>query len=328
MSNFSKPRKAASAGRGWRVGLAKHVAGLCLIAAAAAAAAQTAAFTVCMADDNAPLSYQTKGQPHGLDLRIAQATAAELGRPLKVMIFESDFEFDSRLTHEVNAMLTLGVCDAASGFPLISEDLGPPSRVNAQPPEYPGSAKRKRERPFVKLGTLTASRAYSAVALGVALRDPGQPFNSLADLGERKLAVVSGTLAGSVAQMWRSGSLRSRIVSLNQKEDYLEELGGAAPRFEAAILPLALFDGWKLRHPDSKVAAAQWRRPIGVNMGFATLAAATESRNALNTVIARALADGQMARWAAEEGMSWLPPIAPDVGPGPGIGDLGRLAGD
>ena len=312
-----------------RPGLAPWLTGLWLVCAGSAAMAQAgAAFTVCMADDNAPLSYQVKGQPRGLDLRIAQAAAAELGRPLKVMVFESDYEYESRLTHEVNAMLSLGVCDAASGFPLITDDLGPPGRPNARPPEYPGGAKRKRERPFVPLGTLTGSRAYSAVALGVALRDPANPMASLAELGERKLGVVSGTLAGSVAQMWRSGTLRSRLVSLTQKEEPLDELAGPAPRFDAIIMPLALFDGWKMRHPDTKVAAAQWRRPIGVNLGFVTLAGATDARNALNTVIGRALADGQMARWAAEEGMSWLPPIAPDVGPGPGIGDLGRLAGD
>ena len=285
------------------------------------------ALVVCVAADNPPLSYLVKGQPQGLDLRIAQAAAARLGRTLRVVAFESEFEQDSSLTHEVNALLSSGVCDAASGFPLLTADLGPPSRVAARTPDYPG-AKRKRERPFVPLGTLAASRAYLAAALGIALREPGAGVTLLADLGERRLGVVSGTLAGAVAMTWHSGALRPRVVSLSQHDDVLSLLAGPAPPFDAAMMPLALFDGWKLSHPEAQLVAAQWRRPIGINLGFVTLAGSTQVRAALDQVIAAALAEGQMARWAADAGVSWVAPLAPDVGPGPGIGDLGRLAGD
>ena len=308
--------------------------GLALFSAAVFAQAP-APLVVCMADDNLPLSRVEKGEAQGLDLRIAQAVATQLGRPLKVQAFESEYEGDSQLTHEVNAMLSLGLCDAASGFPLLSADLGAPSRPTARLPGYPGGKRSKRERLFVPLGSLVASRAYSAAALGVVLRDPGQPLASLTELGERRLGVLSGTLAGSVAQMWHNGALRARLVSLSQNEDMLglmskepKDAADSAPKFDAAMMPLALFDGWKLRHPGSSLTAAQWRRPIGVNFGFVTLSGATEVRAAIDAVVGRSLADGQMARWAAEEGMSWLPPIAPDVGPGPTIGDLGRLAGD
>ena len=313
---------------------------LALSALALSAHAQSAPpLVVCMAEDNPPLSRVEKGEARGLDLRIAQAVATQLGRPLKVQAFESEYEGDSQLTHEVNAMLSLGLCDAASGFPLLSADLGAPSRPTARPPGYPGGKRSKRDRPFVPLGTLVASRAYSAALLGVVLRDPAQPLAALTELGERRLGVLSGTLAGSVALMWRNGALRSRLVSLSQNEDMLSLMSkdglkdgaGPSPQFDAAMMPLALFDGWKLRHPASSLTAAQWRRPIGVNFGFVTLSGATEVRAAIDAAIVRALdggANSQMARWAAEEGMSWAPPIAPDVGPGPTIGDLGRLAGD
>ena len=292
-----------------------------------AAAQSPAPLVVCMAEDNAPLSRVDKGQARGLDVRIAEAAAAQLGRPLKVLPFESEHEGESLLTHEVNALLSSGVCDAASGFPLLSGDLGAPSRATARTPGYPG-AKRKRERAFVPLGSLAASRAYSAAAIGVVLASPTPGLSALTELGERRMAVIAGTLAGSVAQMWRSGALRSRLVTLSQNDDMLGQLAGPAPKFDAAMMPLALFDGWKLHHPDSQLIAAQWRRTIGVNFGFVTLAAATEVRAAIDTVISRSLADGQMATWAKAEGMSWLPPIAPDIGPGPTMGDLGRLAGD
>ncbi len=43
----------------------------------------------------------------GLDLRVAQAIAAELGRPLKIVPFESKYEGDSSLASEVNALFGL-----------------------------------------------------------------------------------------------------------------------------------------------------------------------------------------------------------------------------
>jgi ABC-type amino acid transport substrate-binding protein len=308
----------------------RAAAAIVLLALAGGCGAQPAAappLVVCVSADNPPLSSLVKGQPRGLDLRIAQAAAAQLSRTLKVVPFETEYEKESSLAHEVNALLSSGVCDAASGFPLLTGDLGPPSRATARTPDYPG-AKRKRERPFVPLGTLVGSRAYYAAALGIVLREPGQGIASLADLGDRRLGAVSGTLASAVAMTWHAGALRPHLVSLGQHEDALSLLAAPAPPFDAAMVPLAMFDGWKLAHPGAPLVAAAWRRPIGVNLGFVTLASASEVRAALDSVIARSLAEGQLARWASEEGVTWVAPIAPEVGPGPGLGDLARLAGD
>lgn len=291
----------------------------------AAASAQAAPLAVCMAADNAPLSYRVAGQPRGLDVRIAQAAAQALGRELVVVFFESEYEKESTLAHEVNALLSAGVCEAVSGFPLLASDLGPPSRASSRTPDYPG-AKRKRERPYIPLGPLAASRAYQAVALGVVLRTGGAPLAGLGDLGERRLGAVSGTLASAVAMGWRQGALRKQVVSLNLREDGLAELAGPSPatgrRFEAAFVPLAMFDGFRLLHPDTPLVAASYRRLIGVNLGFVTLEGATAVRAAFDGVISPALADGQLTRWAAEEGASWAAPTAPDVTRGPTLADL------
>ncbi len=293
-----------------------------LVSLCAAGSAVAAPLTVCMSGDNAPLSYQVKGQPRGLDLRIAQAAAAALGRELVVLPFESDYEKESSLTHEVNALLSAGLCDAASGFPLLASDLGPATRPSSRTPDYPG-AKRKRERPFVALGTLAPSRAYQAVALGVVLRDATQPLNRLDDLGERRLGAVSGTMASAAAMGWHNGELRPRLVSLTQREDALAELAKpSGSRIDAAFVPLAMFDGWKLSHPGTPLAAAAYRRAIGINLGFVTLAPAAEVRAAFDRVIVDALADGRLARWAAEEGVSWSAPVLPEVSRGPTMADL------
>ena len=288
----------------------------------ACTAALPAPLTVCMAADNAPLSHQVSGQPRGLDLRIAQAAASGLGRELAVVLFETEYEKESALVHEVGALLASGVCDAASGFPLLTGDLGPPSRASARTPDYPG-AKRKRERPFITLQPLAASRAYQAVALGVVQRSGAPPLERLTDLGERKLGTVSGTLASAVALTWRNGRLQPNVVSLNQREDALAELARPTDRrFDAVLLPLALFDGWMLTHPGQPLEAAAYRRPIGVNLGFVTLASATEVRAAIDQAIIQARQDGRLAAWAAAEGVSWAAPVAPEISPGPTLADL------
>jgi len=296
-----------------------------LAVAVLAAPLRAAPLTVCVAEDNAPLSYLVRGQARGLDLRIAQAAAAALGRPLAVVPFETAYEKESTLAHEVNALLSSGVCEAVSGFPLLREDLGPPTRPSARTPDYPG-AKRKRERPYVTLGPLAASRAYQGAALGLVVAGPAESVATLADLaalddgGARKLGVTTGTLAGSVAQTWRHGVLRKRLLTVSQREEVLDAV--ADGRAAAALLPLARFDGWKLAHRDSPLRATAWRRPLEINLGFVTLDGATEVRAALDRVIEAARADGSLARWAAEEGVSWTPPTTPEVGNGPSLASL------
>lgn len=284
--------------------------------------AQAGPFTVCMAADNPPLSHLVGDQPRGLDVRIAQAAADVLGRPLRVVPFETTFEKESALVHEVGALLASGVCEAASGFPLLAGDLGPPSRASSRTADYPG-ALRKRERPFVMLQPLAASRAYQAVALGVVQRTGAPPLERLTELGERRLGTVSGTLASAVALTWRSGRLRSNVVSLNQREDALAELARPGERrFDAVLLPLALFDGWMLTHPGQPLVAAALRRLIGVNLGFVTLDSASAVRAALDQAITQARADGMLARWANDEGVSWVEPGQPEVTRGPSLADL------
>lgn len=299
-----------------------------LALAAAGALAQPAPLAVCVAADNAPLSHLVAGQPRGLDVRIAQAAADALGRPLKLVPFETAYEKESTLTHEVAALLAAGVCDAVSGFPLVTGEFGPPTRASARTPDYPG-AKRRRERPYIPLQAMAPSRGYLGTALGVVQPAGAPPLASLNDLGTRRIGVVAGTLGGAVAMGWKFGTLRNRVVTLNQRESPLDELAappaGTSPRFDAVMAPLALFDGWRVQHPGGRLEAAAWRRPLGMNLGFVTLASDATVRPALDAVISRARDDGSLARWAAEEGVTWLPPEQPEVGRGP---SLLQLMGD
>ena len=73
------------------------------------------------------------GQARGLDVRIAQAAADALGRPLKLVPFETTYEKESTLTHEVAALLDVPdenpdpatVAEARSDLEVVKAAMAP-----------------------------------------------------------------------------------------------------------------------------------------------------------------------------------------------------------
>ena len=295
--------------------------GLWLALGAGAASADEATFTVCMAEDNPPLSWRAKGEMRGLDVRIARAIADELHRPLAIVPFESKYEADSTLSQEVNALLSSDVCQMASGFALIASDLGAPARPTARVPDYPG-AKRPPLRPWIKLGSLAPSRAYHAAAMGLVVRDAARASATLAEPGDARIGVVTGTLAGTAASLYRNGKLRAQLVSVAQNEDVLALL--EAGRFDATLVPLDRLDAWRLTHPATLLRRAAYVHPLRINIGFVARAESAELLEAADRVIARALADGDLQRWSADSGASWIEPAEPQVRASFSLPDLMR----
>lgn len=290
-------------------------------AAPATASAQANPLTVCMAEDNPPLSQAVQGQPRGLDVRVAQAVASELQRPLKVVPFESKYEGESTLSQEVNAMLSSGVCELASGFALMAADLGPPARPAARVPDYPG-AKRRPLREWVPLTVLAPSRPYHAMAMGLVVRDAARSSATLASPGDARIGVVPGTLAGTAVSMFRSGALRSQTVSLSRTDDVLALL--EAGRFDAALVPLARLDAWRLAHPSTPLQRTGYVHPLRINIGLVGRADAPAVLAAADRVIDRARASGELERWATETGATWVVPAEPPVALAIGLADLVR----
>lgn len=267
--------------------------------------------TVCMAEDNPPLSYQVKGETRGLDARLAQALAVELKRELRIVPFESKLEGETTLSQEVNALLSSGVCDIASGFSLLAGDLGPAGRPTTRVPDYPG-APRRPLRPWVPLGTLVPSLAYHAMAMGLVVRDAERASATLAEPGDARIGVITGTLSGTAVAMFRNGKLRSQVVSLSRTENVLEQL--EAKRFDATLVALDRLDAWRLAHPGTTLRRTPYLHPLRINIGFVARGDAPEVLAAANRVIERSLANGELQRWAAESGTTWIAPASPQVG--------------
>jgi ABC-type amino acid transport substrate-binding protein len=275
---------------------------------------------VCVSEDNPPQSNVHKGKATGFDIRLAQAVAEASGRELQIVPFETEFEKESTLSQEVNALLSSGQCDLVSGFPLLKSDLGPATRPSARVPDHPG-AKRKRDRPYIPLGELVVSAPYQSNTLGVVQAPQQPPVNTLMDLKDRKPGAVTGTLAGTLISVYRQGVLRKQMVTLSQRENAWTALESG--RIDSLLLPTAAYDAYKLQHADTPLVLTALRRPIGLNLGFVALASAPkELLEVTNQVITQAMADGRMQQWAKQEGLSWSAPALPAISTGPSLQSL------
>ena len=281
------------------------------------------ALTVCMAEDNAPLSYLPKAskQPQGLDVRVVEAIALKLGLPLKIVLFESKFEQESTLSQEANALLSSGVCELVSGFPLIASDLGAPGRATARVPDYPG-APRRPNRAWVPLKEIVGSTAYHASALTVIVRDGSSAVAKLDDLKAMRIGATAGSMSGAVLMMNNNGALRSKVVSFSQQENLFEKL--EAGSVDAILVPSDQFDAWRLTHPATALRRTDYFHPVRINLGFIARADAPALIAAVNAVVSQAKSDGALLRWAQSVGATWVAPSQPNVR---GAISLAELAG-
>ena len=278
------------------------------------------ALRVCMAENNAPLSYQFKRDPmKGLDVALAQAIADHLRRPLRIVPFESELEDESTLSQEVNAMLSSDVCDVASGFPLLHQDLGKPTKEVSRTPEYPG-AKRYRERPWITLGTLINSRPYQASAMTLVVIDPRWAQLSLQDIGDARLGATAGTLSGAATMMFNGGQWRSRVVNLSRDDDPLVAVDSG--QVDAVLVSQSRLDNWRRKHADSQVRSTGYLHPMRLNIGLVALDSQQAIIDAASAVISQAQSSGDLARWAAASGVTYLQPEEPHVSFGPNMASL------
>jgi ABC-type amino acid transport substrate-binding protein len=265
---------------------------------------------VCAAEDNPPLSYKVKREARGLDILLAEAIAKAAQRPLKIVFFEAEHDRDRNLSHEVNAMLSADVCALASGYALIASDLGPPSRPTARVADHDGAPPR-RQRPYVTLTPLIASRAYQASALGVIVADPSLQVATLADLQHRKIGVTAGTVAGTAIAMYRNGVLLGGMRSISQRDDVFAALEGGT--VEAVLVPLNRWDAYRLAHPQTKLRASGYVHPFRMHLGFAAVERSKPLVDLANEVIERSIQSGDLQRWAEATGTYWVRPSGEEV---------------
>ena len=171
---------------------------------------------------------------------------------------------------------------------------------------------------------MAASRAYQGMALVVVLRrEAARKVERLSDVKGLRIGNVAGTLSSGLLMMYRNGMLKGDLVSLPQRGESVFELM-QANKLDAGLVAAGLYDAWKIEHPDSSLTLTEYRRPLGINLGFVAVPQGADALRAASRVIERALDKGELAKWAAEEGVSWTKPTAPDVSRAPSLIELAQ----
>jgi ABC-type amino acid transport substrate-binding protein len=295
-------------------------AALILAGTATMAPAQDA-LRVCLDENVPPYSVRHGREGSGFDLAVADALAKRLGRSLAVQWFESKVETDSSSTLAANALLSDGRCQLVAGYPLIKDALGKPAAETARLPDYEGATPADRRRRVV-LGTLVPSRAYHRAPLTVVLApDVAKPITGLADLDGLKLVTEAATLEDAILMSYRDGALVNHITHLVPGRGELLprlEQGG----FDATLLPLHRFDAYRARHPQTALKPSGYYHPIGFNMGFVGLATEAPLIRQVDAAIGDLLASGAFPAFAERSGMTYVPPLPPDVQESPSLSAL------
>ena len=267
---------------------------------------------VCLDADAPPYSMKRGEREEGFDLRVVHALALRLNRQLRTQWFESEFERESSLARDVNALLSADRCDVVAGYPLFAGGIGP-ARVPLAPlPRLSGGGGGKRSPP-VQLGTLIVSRAYHFVPLEVILgpQDAALKITSLADLAGLRLGASAGTLGGAILMAYGNGIYAKDVVSLPVGGNVLAGLEEG--RFDAVLIERHRFDAYRTRRPQTKLVASGYRHPVGFNMGFAALDRDQGLIEEINKIIAAMLEDGTLPALAQKAAMTFVPPRAPNL---------------
>ncbi|WP_162931667.1 transporter substrate-binding domain-containing protein [Mesorhizobium sp. DCY119] len=212
---------------------------------------------------------------------------------------------------DANALLSAEKCHLFAAYPLFSGMLGLPAIENGKLPEHEGGRGGPRGQ-RVRLGVLVATHAYHAAPLEIILGSRiDRQVKSLADLKGLKLGARAATLAGTLLLSYKGGVYMPDIVTLPVREDVLPALEDG--KFDATLVERHHFDAWKKRHPDSKLKTSGYYHPVIVNFGYTALETNAALVSEVNIAIGAMIADGTAARIAAEAGMTFFMPTAPEV---------------
>ncbi|WP_183242354.1 transporter substrate-binding domain-containing protein [Bradyrhizobium sp. cir1] len=285
-----------------------------MLAALAAPACAADPLGICLDENRPPLSVHHKGKPDaGFDVLLAQAIAERMGRPLKVQWFESKLDEDSSPQLEANALLSDGRCSVVGGYALTTDSLVKPGMKTARLPDFAGATREDRRR-RVALGVLAPSQPYVYSPMTVVLgpKAQGRKINDIGDLAGLRLAIESGSLGDAILMTFDKGRLIDNITHLVPGRD---DLLGALNRgdHDATLIDLARFDAYRAAHPDTAITASGYYYPIGANRGYVGLASEPALIEAVNKALAELAAEGKIAEFGKQAGLTYLPPREPAI---------------
>lgn len=273
------------------------------------------ALTACLARNGGAMSSKRSHGGVGLDYELSAALAASFGLDLAVAWFESEPEEESTPAKEIYAMLAHGLCDIAPGFALYAPSLDRYATGRAALPRWDDKPKHIEGPVYVDLAPIAVSAPYARMEIGLVTRagvDPG-PVTGVADLAGQKIGAEQGTLPGIITLRQGGEAMAADVVTLNPGPKFLWEMEQG--RFDVALVTVGAFDFHRRQNPITELVLADYRHPIGFNLGVAMAGDRPDLKAAVDAVVADLLAADAMAEMADKSGVHYAPPRAPDVQP-------------
>jgi len=288
-------------------------AALVLTVTLARPAAAEDTLRVCLNEDIPPYSFHHGAKAGGFDLAVADAIAKRLGRTLSVQWFETGIDIDSSFTIQANALLSDGRCQLIAGYPLYRVSLEKPQIATGRLPGFDGAKPEDRRR-RVALGELVVSKPYFRAPLTVVLSGQvaDKRIASLADLAGLRLGVDQASLPDAILMRYGDGKYVDHVAHfIPGRSELFPQM--EAGEIDATLVELRRFDAWRDSHPQTSLKASGYFHTIGFNMGFAALTAEQPLIEAVNGAIADMKAKGELEAMAKAAGMTYVPPVQPEV---------------
>ena len=278
-------------------------------------------FTVCLPRNAWVIAGRRLTGGSGFDYHISQKLADAMDRPLHVVWYENELEEESDPVKETYAMLAYGLCDAVPGHPRSAPAVGDQDFDRAALPRWLGMTQdidpdtgllKDKLAGYVDVQPIAVTQGYMRSEVGLVYRDGTPEPTGLDDLNARSLHVQQGTLSGVIAMMQTSPVDRAAITTHNPSAGFLWEVESGDGTL--AIVDDAAFDSHLKSNPFTTLRLAQWRHPIGMDIGVAVLAERHDLLKALNIVISE-LPQPDVIHIAAEVGLSYAKPTATELTP-------------
>lgn len=289
--------------------------------AAEATRVQLDQFTVCLPRNAGVIAGRRLTGGSGFDFLVSKQLAAGMGQPLNVVWYENELEEESDPVREAYAMLAFGLCDAVPGHPRYLPAVGVQDFERAVLPRWLGMSQdidpdtgllADRLAGFVDVKPVAVSQGYMRSEIGLVYREgTPEPLN-LDDLHAQSLHLQQGTLAGVIAMMQTTAIDRSLVTTHNPGAAFLWNVEGRDGTL--AIIDVAGFDSHAKSNPFTTLRLADWRHPIGMDIGIAVLSDRQDLLAEINYVIA-GLPRQQLIEIANNVGMSYAAPQSDQMMP-------------
>lgn len=270
--------------------------------------------TTCLARNAGAISGLRSKGGIGIDYRVSQALATHLGLNLKVEWFEGEVEEDSDPVLQTYAMLSYPLCDLVLSHPLFEPSIGKPPTTAAALPRWYGMPTEldavthrrvNKKLQHVALRPISVTKPYMRAEIGLVFRNGEPEPSGLHDLVGRRLAVQQGTFSGSIATL-TSPELAAKAITFNPGANFLWQLEQG--QADVAIVDVPAYDGHRLHNKITKLRLADWRHPLGFDIGAAVLTDKTEFKQEIDNIVLELVESGQVETMALEEGVSYAKP--------------------